>query len=160
MDMWMNAQDKDFFLNSLNTTDDYIEWGSGGSTLNVINKVSSIVSIEHDEKWYEIVSKEIPPGTNIDYRYVPSDKPRSFPHVKREEFETYITEVHRIGKTYDKVLIDGRARVWCAEEVREHLNPNAIVFIHDWTIRPFYHQVIEWYKVVGLRGSMCALKLK
>jgi hypothetical protein len=70
-----------------------------------------------------------------------------------------VKELEQFGP-FTKILIDGRARNWCAEEVRHYLAPKASVFIHDWTIRPVYHSVIEWYKIVGLKGSMCELKLK
>lgn len=162
MEMWMTDQEKDFFLSKLNKEDKYWEWGSGGSTLAVLPLVDQLISIEHDKDWFYKIQPELGKVNNYslyDYYLVEPDKPRSFPHVKREEFETYINKIHEIGGTYDKVLIDGRARVWCAEEVREHLNPNAIVFIHDWD-RPFYHQVIQWYKIIGMKQRMVALKLK
>lgn len=162
LQMWMTESEQKFFLSQLKSEDNYLEWGSGGSTIAVLPLVHSVVSIEHDETWWNKIVTEIvkfncpvPP----EYYHIPSDKPRSFPHVKREEFETYINKVHELDRTYDKVLIDGRARVWCAKEVREHLNPNARVYFHDWD-RPFYHQVIDWYKIVGMRQRMVALKLK
>lgn len=162
-EIWMTESEKRFFVSLLTPEDSYLEWGSGGSTLEAARIVNTLVSIEHDEEWYKRISPELAanrkPGFGYDYRLVPSDKPRSFPHVKKEEFLTYINEVHEIDKMYDKVLIDGRARVWCAEEVREYLNPEAIVMFHDWD-RPFYHQVIKWYKIIGMRQRLAALKLK
>lgn len=160
LEVWMTQPEQQLLFNNINENDNMLEYGSGGSTLKLINNVKHLTSIEHDKGWYDKISKEIPAGKAIDYRYVPSDKPRSFPHVKREEFESYINEVHVIGGMYDKVLIDGRARVWCAEEVREHLKPDALVFIHDWIMRPFYHQVLQWYKLIGLRDQMAVLRLK
>lgn len=162
MKMWMTNIEKECFLSLLKPEDDYLEWGSGGSTLEVLTRVKSIVSIEHDSDWYYKLKKKLElmmDGDKVDYRLVCPNSPRSFPFVKKEEFLHYINEVHTIGKRYDKVLIDGRARIWCAEEVRKYLKPNSLVFIHDWDRIP-YHKVIEWYKLVGLRQRMAVLRLK
>jgi len=159
----MTDKEKALLLANLNQDDSYLEWGSGGSTIEAAKIVRLLVSIEHDSEWYKKVSNELKAnrkqGLGYDYRLVPSDKPRSFPNVKREEFETYITEVHRMDYSYDKVLIDGRARIWCAEEVRNHLNQNAMVFIHDWD-RPHYWSVLKWYKVIGLSERLVMLRRK
>ncbi len=163
LNVWMTEKEKALLLSHLNQDDSYLEWGSGGSTIEAAKIVKVLVSIEHDSEWYKKVSDELKlnrkPGLDYDYRLVLSDKPRSFPNVKREEFESYITEVHKINRTYDKVLIDGRARTWCAEEVRQYLNQNAIVFIHDWD-RPHYWDVLKWYKIVGLTERLVMLRIK
>ena len=46
---------------------------------------------------------------------------------------------------FDKVLIDGRARAFCAEYVLKYLHADSLVFIHDYHDRFFYHGTIEKY---------------
>ena len=45
--------------------------------------------------------------------------------------------------SFDKVLIDGRARASCAEYVLKYLHPDSLVFIHDYQDRYFYHGIVE-----------------
>lgn len=162
-EMWMTDSEKTLFLHLLNKEDIYLEWGSGGSTSIVPDHVKKVYSIEHDEEWFNKMKAELAGKfDNLQCFLVPNDKPRSFPYVKKEEFINYIEFVNDLGKEYgkfDKVLIDGRARIWCAEEVIPHLNKDAIVFIHDWDRTP-YHEILKWYKLYRVCGRMAALKLK
>jgi len=50
------------------------------------------------------------------------------------EFASYIEKPHELGRKYDVVLIDGRARIECAISLIRNslLNPGAWVVIHDW----------------------------
>ena len=46
-------------------------------------------------------------------------------------------------ETFDRVLIDGRARAACATYILRHLTPDSVVFIHDYVTRTRYHSVVE-----------------
>ena len=70
-----------------------------------------------------------------------------------EEFIDYRQHVHIINKTFDAVLIDGRARSYCAKEILPYLKKNAVVFIHDYFKRPFYHWIENFYHIIDKVNS-------
>lgn len=157
MQPWLSAKEISKIESYLTPTSIMLEWGSGGSTIRFAPQVLHYFSIEHDLEWYEKVRRVLP--NNAEIFHVPNSLPRSFPNVKEEEFVDYINFVNQLDISFDFVLIDGRARFWCAEKVKEHLNPNATVFIHDWD-RPHYHGVTEWYNIVEVVDKLVVLKPK
>jgi hypothetical protein len=71
-----------------------------------------------------------------------------------KQFENYVTALHRLNVTsFDKVLIDGRARASCAEYVIPFLAEHAIVFVHDYVVRPHYHAVVDKHYIELARIS-------
>jgi hypothetical protein len=113
----------------------------------VISKfVKKYYSIEHDEKWFHIVKNQI--NSNVDFYLVKQNLPRTEP-TKREEFKDYIEFIHKINvPVFNKVLIDGRARLFCAIEVLPFLNSDSIVFIHDFYPRRIYYPVLVYYEKI------------
>jgi hypothetical protein len=58
--------------------------------------------------------------------------------------------VHLPNTSFDKVLINGKARVACALRILPHLHSNSIVFFHDWFLRPeHYAAVLDYYDEVS-----------
>lgn len=163
MTPWMHDSEIALILKHIYYTDTMLEWGSGGSTAYFPHFVDKYYSIEHDTEWAKKVQAEAP--DNVDFHYVPWDAPRTIP-TKREQFETYIAHVDTLGvDKFDKVLIDGRARGWCAEYVLPYLHKDSIVFMHDFWNRPQYHVVFNWYEeVASIKGqglqTIVALKPK
>ena len=147
MTPWMDDTEIALILKHLYYTDTMLEWGSGGSTTYFPHFVNKYYSIEHDEEWSKKIQEEILP--NVDFHYVPQNAPRTIP-TQRSQFETYIGYVDTLGvDKFDKVLIDGRARGWCAEYVLKYLHKDSIIFIHDFWNRPQYHVVFDWYTEVA-----------
>lgn len=143
----MSDEEINLIVSNLKPTDIMLEWGSGGSTVNFPQHVKEYYSIEHDESWYQDVKKELP--NNAEYYLVKLDSPLTDP-TQKSQVQTYIdfVDVLEIEK-FDKVLVDGRGRGWCAEKVLKYLKEDSIVFIHDYWQRPQYHIVEKWYDVVG-----------
>jgi len=116
-----------------------LEWGCGGSTVFYSRYAQHWQCVEHDDKWGGILSKDISANEaeypNVDVSVVPIHHAR---HRKEEgnytEFASYIEKPHELGRKYDVVLIDGRARIECAIPLirKSLLNPGARVVIHDW----------------------------
>jgi protein O-GlcNAc transferase len=152
MTPWMHETEVALILKHLYYTDVMLEWGSGGSTTYFPHFVKDYYSIEHDTEWAERVKAQAP--DNVQYHHVPWDAPRTIP-TQRSQFETYIKHVDTLGVSkFDKVLIDGRARGWCAEYVLPYLHKDSIIFIHDFWNRPQYHVVFEWYtEVASVKGG-------
>ena len=166
---FMRDDEREFLLSFLQKDDVMLEFGCGGSTIEFSQHVKEYHSIEHSQNWYEQIKKFLENQQNIFMYYIPNDIPRTieFGPSKYEEFKTYIQYVNVINKKFNKVLIDGRGRQWCAEEVIPYLDENAIVFIHDFgtdhlgrDIRKRYNSVLKYYSIIGKVCSLVALKKK
>lgn len=149
MQAWMHPREKELINKHLHSTKVMLEWGSGGSTVEFSSKVKQYYSIEHNLEWYTKVKKFLKENNlkNVDYRFVKQNCSRTANQSQYSEFKDYIDEVDVIGKKYDIVLIDGRARRLCAYKIIPYLNPNAILIIHDWVLRNVYHCVTDYYDV-------------
>jgi hypothetical protein len=70
--------------------------------------------------------------------------------------------IHNIPKNkYDKILIDGRARAYCAIEVFEYLKDDGVLLIHDYIGRKKYHDIVEnKYEKIKTINSLGIFKKK
>jgi len=68
---------------------------------------------------------------NVHTYFVPSEVENPIVPSKKENYKTYIEYPKVIGKKYDKILIDGRARQFCSEFCIPYLNEGGLVFFHD-----------------------------
>lgn len=142
----MTAKEIRKIRNYLHKDDVVLEWGSGGSTLYFPLFVKEYHSIEHSKKWFNKINPKIPYNANI--HFVKANK-KTYRCYKRKNYKDYIEYVHKLGiPKFDKVLIDGRGRKFCAKEVLPYLKENSIVFIHDWHWRERYHSILEFYKKI------------
>lgn len=158
---WMSDDEIGIIVKYLNKEDIMMEWGSGGSTNYFPQFVKKYYSIEHDEKWFNEVNQDLSP--NVEYHFVSLNSPLTDP-TQKHQIQTYVDFIDTLGiEKFDKVLIDGRGRGWCAEKVLPYLKEDSIVFIHDYWARPQYHIVERWYDVVDhikWGQSIVALKPK
>lgn len=154
MKPYMTNNEIEFIKSFFSDEFDVLEWGSGGSTIYFSKFCRRYFSIEHDKAWYDKIDKIKP--ENVQYFYVKNNLPRSRP-TKKEEFMDYINFVDKIGMSrYDLVLIDGRARVFCAEKALDYVDDESLVFIHDWE-RKQYHSVLDFYNVYETKDRVAAL---
>ncbi len=162
MGPWMSAAEIDLIKSTLNPEHVMLEWGSGGSTVYFPQFVKEYYSIEHDLEWYEKICEKIPSNV-IYYNHIELDAPLTDP-TQLSQVQTYVDFVDELEvDKFDRVLIDGRGRGWCAEKVIPYLKPDSIVFMHDYWQRPAYHIVEQWYGVIDfVKGgqSIVALQLK
>ena len=146
MKPWMSDSEMLLVIKHLYYTDTMLEWGSGGSTTYFPYFVKNYYSIEHDKEWADKVKSSLPP--NVDFNFFGWDSERTIP-TQRNQFKTYIEYIDKLKvKKFDKILIDGRARGWCAEYALNYLHKDSIIFIHDFWNRPQYHVVFNWYDEV------------
>ena len=145
----------------LKSSDTMIEWGAGGSTLYFSKKTKFYVSIEDSKVWYKRVLKAINKEPDLKKKVVilniKSNEARSFPS-KRSEFIDYIEIVKKLNHKWDKVLIDGRARVYCGKEVKPYLKKDSIIFLHDFQ-RSKYESLFEYYELIESVDKLAVLKL-
>ena len=150
MTPWMDKQEIDLIKKYISPNDIMLEWGSGGSTVTFSPLVKKYFSIEHVEDWFTNVDLELNKlnlKDKVDNVLKIPDLPRTIP-TKYKEFNSYIECVDGFNTKFDKVLIDGRGRQFCAAYILRFLNPNSIIFIHDFWVRSSYHKVFNWYEEV------------
>jgi len=78
----------------------------------------------------------------------------------------YINSISTHDKKFNKILVDGRARVFCAYKALDYLTEDGIVYIHDFKERVRYKTALDYYDVIeecideGWPGSLIVLKKK
>ena len=150
--VFMSAIERTIISAYLNKSQTMLEYGSGYSTLYFSQLVHSYYSIEHNRDWYNRLRNLIdrsPKLYSAIRRYVlvpvePGYKgwAGGFAEGTRQQFELYVTAIRTLPlKKYDRVLIDGRARVACMEEVYPYLHKDSILFVHDFTYRAYQSNI-------------------
>ena len=128
-----------------------LEWGAGGSTSALLEKYSFIeryVSIEHNAAWFEKVRHHVrDPRLELHLKLpsVPEPIVDAVPGNTRKNrrnwrlgaetdpsvFEDYVNFPKTLDTQFDLVLIDGRARSFCALQGIELLRPAGALVMHD-----------------------------
>jgi len=125
---------------------DVLEYGSGGSTTFFSQFVRSWTSMEHDSNWEPKVRntlKKLPWGDRVTLYMVPRDMPSKSFEGNEEEYRSYIDKPASLGRKFDLIVDDGRARVGVGRGVVKHnlLAPGGRMMIHDWE-RKEYKQLV------------------
>ena len=148
----MLNQEIALILSYLHPSATMLEWGSGGSTIFFSKHVSKYYSIEHNSEWARIVSATISSlgQNNVQVNHVPADRKRSADGTKETEFRSYCSAPNNLNeKHFDFVLIDGRARQFCAKTILGLIDASSRVFVHDFPLRARYFSVFDDFFQVG-----------
>jgi hypothetical protein len=127
------------YLNHIDLSECSIfEYGSGYSTLYWMNKAKWVVSVEHNEEWYNEINHKVTNKVIYIFEKVP---------------ERYMNSIERFNKKFDIYVIDGRWRGKCAKKVVEHINHyggSMVIFDNsDWypnTIN-FLRNELKWIEI-------------
>lgn len=132
------------------------EYGSGGSTLFLSQRVGSLVSVEHDRAWHSLVSGELTRLGMKNCEYVlmeseiaydgntPAYGPNSFTSTKFPElsFEAYVRTIDGYADDgFDLVIVDGRARASCVASALSKVRPGGYLMLDD-TYRGRYEEAM------------------
>jgi hypothetical protein len=113
------------------------EFGSGYSTLWWASRVQRVVSCEHDQSWYEQLTKLIPSNVTLLYREL--DNSRS-----------YVNAIVDHEGTFDIIVIDGRERLACVNASLPFLSSRGVI-VWDDTDRERYKAGILSLRQYGFR---------
>ncbi|KAL4447296.1 hypothetical protein ABPG77_007329 [Micractinium sp. CCAP 211/92] len=131
-----------------------LEWSTGSSTTWLLSgHVSSLVSIEHHQKWADNMQAAIERIFGAEFarerwqlQHIPADPPDSQssedPQVFAEYAKAAFVPDSEAG-TFDFVSIDGRARVACFPRALQLLKPHGGVLVLDNAERPHYRKGVE-----------------
>lgn len=156
--MFTEKNEEEFFFNEINENSKVLEYGSGVSTTEIANKCKTILSIEHQENWYDKMKNEIPNNCELIFKNPDLPYTEGGDCGTYEEFKTYIEAPINNGP-FDVILIDGRARVSCASICYKMSHENTIVFIHDYH-REEYQEALNYLELINQVGTMAKFKVK
>jgi predicted O-methyltransferase YrrM len=156
--MFTDHTEQEFFISHLKSPHRVLEYGSGYSTIEIAQKVKEIVSIEHQQTWYDTLVSQIPKNCDL-ILCTPSLPYTEGGHDGTyEEFKDYIESPLNKG-IFDIILIDGRARVSCASVCKSMSHPDTLIFIHDFQ-RSEYQEALNYLELIDMVGNMAKFKIK
>jgi hypothetical protein len=135
---WMKTRELDIIVESLAICRPAhcLEWGAGASTLYFPSRLPSLVSwlsIEHDRAWHDTTASR-----NQDPRValvcIPPDR-GDYPGTRQEgsyaDFKAYVEYPASLGRRFDFIFIDGRARAACLAQAFDLVTDQGLVILHD-----------------------------
>jgi hypothetical protein len=158
----MSAEEAALFLSFIKNSRDYVEFGTGGSTVLASKHVkNSILSVDSSQEWLNQVScacgssqtkpqlRFVDVGPIGDWGFPTDGSAKS----RWPDYHSAIWTVQRSSDA-DLYLVDGRFRVACFAQTVLHCKPSAIIGIHDFSSRPAYHCVREIAQEIATAGDM------
>jgi predicted O-methyltransferase YrrM len=150
----MHKTEYQFIEKYINETDIFLEWGSGNSTIYFSGLVKKLISIEHDVDYYNQINNTIKSFDikNIDLYHIPAIDGEN----RKEQLVNYINFPIKKKLKFTKVLIDGRGRKYCAEILKDYIDENVIVFIHDFNTsnvegyedEAYFQEILSNYDII------------
>ncbi|HLP36084.1 hypothetical protein [Lacibacter sp.] len=146
---WLVFDAIDFLSNWLRKDMVVFEYGSGGSSLFISDRVNKLYSVEHNEQWFGNVSDAIKTEgiQNIDLRlYRPVVKindpkvdcsdPKNYISCMGEfkdlNFETYVKSIAAFPDNYfDLIIVDGRARPSCIQHAMPKVKTGGVLLVDN-----------------------------
>jgi len=173
---YFDAASSEFFAEKLRTTRNYLEYGSGGSTLLAHKSVQNLVSVESDGHFLAAVQRRLAQdgsravtklihakiGLTQEWGMPVFRKPTQRRVQRWENYSKAPWKYYRAqGLEPDLILVDGRFRVACVLESFANLSPGSrcLVLFDDYASRPHY-RAVEPFAELQLVGRMAVLRPK
>jgi precorrin-6B methylase 2 len=124
------------------------EYGSGASTIWLARRAESVISIEHDLPWHEVVSARLVPFSNAQVRLIEADALAAAGYMsekrgwKGRSFQRYASAIDEETRQFDLIVIDGRARAACIAHAVKRLAPGGMI-VFDNSGRERYRLAIK-----------------
>ena len=141
---WVTFQALDFIETYVQPNMKVFEWGSGGSTLWFQEKGCKVNAYEHHEEWYELVKSKLSNDNKVHYKTL--TKGYTIPPAEIS--------------SCDIIVIDGRERVACAEQIIElakdgKIKEGALVLFDD-SNRQRYSEVLKELSYYAKHTMACS----
>lgn len=147
----MSAAERRLFESFLRASDQYFEFGAGGSTCLAAQIVkTSVTALDSSREWLDNVEKYcaenpapvIPSLIHVDIGPTGEWGYPSDPSTIANWPGYHSTIWQSPGyEDLDFYMVDGRFRVACFIQVLLHCRPDAVIAFHDFASRPAYHVV-------------------
>lgn len=134
---WVTYSFIDFIKDRLNKKQTVFEYGSGSSTLFYAQRVAKVVSVEHDENWFNKIVNTKPQNADMIF-------------TKLVRGGEYSKKAALLGEHFDIIIVDGRDRVNCCKESIQALSPQGVMVLDD-SERPEYNEARIFLKEKGFK---------
>ena len=163
--------DVPMFYKYLDKSTSYFEFGSGGSTYQAAlrKNIKTIYSVESDAEWHNKLKAQLKKYNHIQYLFRDLETPgnkwgypgKKCPNTKKKAYSHRIYQLTpEEKKKIDLILIDGRFRVACALKSFNVMSDNCVIAFDDFTVRPHYHIVLDYFDIVEKSPSNHMVMLK
>jgi len=129
---WFSYAAIDFLKSFLDRDMTVCEYGSGGSTLFFARRVKSVISIEDNARWYDLVSRRLEEKSiqNVTLRLYPFD----FKNPTGFENSAYLHALPE--EKFDVIVVDGseewhHVRPVCFEKAERRIKEGGIIVVDD-----------------------------
>ena len=155
---WITFRSKSIIDKYLKNKSAVFEYGGGGSTLYFLDKGAEVTTVEHNEIWFDELSKIISaenlsnlwtgklmkPELRYSHQEVDFSDPNNYLSSESEfqgrSFFTYVSTIDGyLDNSFDVVLIDGRCRPSCIKHSVSKVKVGGILVL-DNTEREYYLQ--------------------
>lgn len=134
---WVTYSFIDFIKDRLNKNLSVFEYGSGNSTLFYAKHVKRVVSVEHDEAWYQKIVNQKAPNAEMIF-------------TKLETNGEYSQKAKLLGEKFEVIIVDGRDRVNCCKHSISALTENGVLVLDD-SEREVYEEARTFLKREGFK---------
>jgi hypothetical protein len=149
---WINFRAARYLESILQTGMSVFEWGSGSSTFFLCKHAVNMISIEHDEKYFEVVKAALfKKGYQLDYRLILPEPEQEYAkmgwgnryHSTNENFKDsvfykYACAVNEFPDDhFDVILIDGRSRISCFQNAVQKIKKGGVIVFDNTDIADY-----------------------
>src|SRR5690606_17541628 len=169
----MTKDEQKLFNRYIKNSKYYLEFGSGGSTLRVLQKSQAkIYSVESSIDWIAYLSNYFiirqARKKRLFFHHVDIGQTRGWGYPisnnSKALFPNYSNSIFNLldPNKLDTVLVDGRVRVACVLNVILNMPPNenTVMLIHDFWNREKYHIVLKYLTKVHEVDTLGVFKIK
>ena len=135
----------EWFEQTLTPQMSVFEWGSGGSSIFIAQRVRKVISVEYDVIHFFVlwIHTKLRRIANIDYVLVLPENGKAnsiyaSTHAKHvgEDYEKYCKTIERFpDNSFDMISIDGRARAGCIHLARKKVKVGGYILVDDSEIK-------------------------
>jgi hypothetical protein len=134
---WVTYSFIDFIRPRLNKQLSIFEYGSGSSTLFYAKHVKRVVSVEHDQAWFNKIVKSKPQNAEMIFS-------------KLERGGEYARKAASLEEKFDIIIVDGRDRVNCCINSVSALSATGVIVLDD-SERAEYKEASAFLKNAGFK---------
>lgn len=163
---WITYDVIDFLKSKVNNTSIVFEYGGGGSTLFFVKRVHQVITTEHNEEWFQILSRAIKdkkytnwvgsfkPGQKGDLIQTPDQaNPDHYSsdddHSIGYNYKEYVTSIDTYPNNYfDFVLIDGRSRSSCIQHSISKIKKGGFLILDNSDRNYFIENLKNGFEIV------------
>jgi hypothetical protein len=147
---WLPFELIDWLDHHLNGQMNVFEFGSGGSTIYMAERVKNLFTVEHSPAWYQTVASELKRRKLMNVTYLLREPEPAGPNPLAEYWDNYRAEYPNMSferyvkaidehpdHFFDVVLVDGRARKFCLEHSVSKLRPGGYLLLDNSSTREY-----------------------